>query len=176
MRARRVAVTMLVVGGVATGCTSTVAGLAQPEPGRVTVAPAASTDPCSLLTTDEAEQLGLVGPGVPKVAQPNIRVPAGCEWMSTNPDSSLDNSLEIFYSTDLATGEYFSSQSTGQEQLGGIDWDNYPSALGDTMCNLAVTLSQLSFVAVTSQNFTDSTKACDTARKAAPLVATRLPR
>ncbi|HVV13574.1 DUF3558 family protein [Amycolatopsis sp.] len=167
---------VLVVAGLVTGCTTTVTGSAQPVPGRVTVAPADSTDPCALLTTDEAAQLGLAGPGTPKPADRSARVPASCEWRSPDPDASLDDSVQLFYSTDLNIGEYFSQQATAQEQFGGVSWGNYPSLLGDVMCNLAVSLSDTSFVAISSQNFTEPTKACDYARKAAPIVATHLPR
>lgn len=159
---------------LAGGCTSAVTGTAQPDPQRVTVTPAASTDPCSLLTSDEAVQVGLIAPGKPKPADLGARVPASCEWASADPDSDLDGSLQIFYSTDLNVREYFSDAPTGQEQLGGVTWDNYPSVLGDSMCNLAVSLSDLSFVALTSQNFAENAKSCDTARKAAPAVAANL--
>ncbi|KAA9166842.1 DUF3558 domain-containing protein [Amycolatopsis acidicola] len=167
---------VLAVAVLATGCTAELSGSAQPEPGRVTVTPAASTDPCAMLTTDEAGQLGLAGPGTPIAAQPSSRVPASCEWRSPDPEASLDDSVQVYYSTDLNIGEYFSQQPTGQEEFGGVSWGNYPSILGKVMCNLAVSLSDTSFVAITGQNFADPAKACDYARKAAPIVATHLPR
>ncbi|TVT06658.1 DUF3558 domain-containing protein [Amycolatopsis bartoniae] len=157
-------------------CTSTIGGTAQPDPARVTVTPQASTDPCSLLTSDEAEELGLQVPGVPREAEPASRIPPSCNWSSTNPDSELDGSLQVFLSTDLNVREYYSSAPDGQEEFGGVTWDHYPSVIGDSMCDYAVTLAQLSFVTVSSQNFGDTTKACDTARAAAPLVAKHLPR
>lgn len=171
---RRVAAT-LAAALLAGGCTSSVTGTAQPDPQRVTVAPTASTDACSLLTSDEAVQLGLTAPGRPKPADLGARVPASCEWTSADPDSALDGSLQIFYSTDLNVREYFSDPPTSQEELGGVTWDNYPSVLADSLCNLAVTVSDLSFIALTSQNFGESGKSCDTARKAALLVAKRIP-
>ncbi|WP_235022496.1 DUF3558 family protein [Amycolatopsis alkalitolerans] len=160
---------------LAGGCTSSVSGVPQPDPRRVTVTPAFSTDPCSLLTSDEAVQLGLRVPGTPKPEDKGALVPPSCEWRSSNPVSDLDGSLQIFYATDLNVREYFSSAPSGQERLGGVTWDDYPSVLGDSMCNLAVTLSDLAFIALTSQNFVDGTKSCDAVRKAAPVVAKRIP-
>ncbi|WP_236790142.1 DUF3558 family protein [Amycolatopsis sp. GM8] len=157
------------------GCTSAVTGMPQPDPRRVTVAPTASTDPCSLLTSDEAVQLGLQAPGTPRPEDKSARVPPSCEWRSTNPISEFDDELQISYATDLNVREYFSDAPTAQEQLGGLTWDNYPGVFGDSMCNLAVTLSDRSFIALASQNMTDEAKACDTARKAAPIVAKRIP-
>ena len=157
-------------------CTSAVGGTAQPDPARVTVAPQASTDPCSLLTNDEAEELGLQVPGVPRAAEPASRIPQSCDWASTNPDSQLDGSLQVFFSTDLNVREYYSHAPDRQEDFGGVTWDHYPSVIGDSMCDYAVTLAELSFVTVSSQNFSDTTRSCDTARAAAPVVAKRLPR
>jgi hypothetical protein len=160
---------------LAAGCTSAVPGTAQPDPHRVTVAPKASSDPCSLLTSDAAVQLGLIAPGTPKPEDRVALVPPGCAWKSANPESGQDNSLEVYYATDLNVREYFSDAPTSREQLGGVAWDNYPSVLGASLCNLAVTLSDRSFVALTSPNFGDPAHSCDTARKAAPLVAKRIP-
>lgn len=158
-----------------TGCSTAVTGTPQPDPRRVTVAPTASTDPCSLLTSDEATRLGLQAPGSPKPGDKRALIPPSCEWRSSNPDSDLDDSLQIFYATDLNVREYYSAAPTSQEQYGGVTWDNYPGVFGDSMCNLAVTLSDRSFIALFSQNFGDTSKACDTARKAAPIVAKRVP-
>ncbi|GAB2980600.1 DUF3558 domain-containing protein [Amycolatopsis acidiphila] len=173
MRAR-VAVS-IAVALLVSGCTNAVPGTAQPDPRRVTVAPRASTDPCSLLTSDEAVQLGLAAPGMPQPEDKTALVPPSCEWNSTDPESEQDNSLQVYYATDLNVREYFSDAPTAQEQLGGVTWDNYPSVLGASLCNLAVTLSDRSFIALTSPNFGDPTHSCDTARKAAPLVAKRIP-
>lgn len=169
-------IVLLAVAGVLGGCTYTVTGTAQPVAGRVTVAPQASTDPCSLLTNDEAAQLGLQGPGTPNPAQPQYRTPPSCTWSSANPDASYDGSLQAFYSKDMPIAEYYSTSSTGQEQLGGVTWTKYPSAIGDFMCDLAVALSANSFVALSSQNLADTSHACDIAEKAAPVVAQHLPK
>lgn len=176
-RRRAVRVTAPLISlALISACTSTIGGAAQPDPARVTVAPRASTDPCALLTSDEAAELGLKVPGVPREAEPASRIPQSCNWSSTNPDSELDGSLEVFFSTDLNVREYYSQAPDGQEQFGGVTWDHYPSVIGDSMCDYAVTLSDLSFVTVSSENFDDPAKACDTARAAAPVVAKRLPR
>lgn len=173
MRGRLVA--SMAVALLATGCTSAVQGTPQPDPHRVTVAPKASTDPCSLLTSDEAVRIGLKAPGTPKPEDKAALVPPSCEWNSANPDSEQDGSLQVYYATDLNVREYFSDAATGQEQLGGVTWDNYPSVLGNSLCNLAVTLTDRSFIALTSPNFGDPAHSCDTAREAAPLVARRIP-
>lgn len=173
---RKRVVAGMVLALLAAGCTSTVGGTAQPDPERVTVAPQASTDPCSLLTSDEAVQLGLKAPGVPQPEDKAARIPQGCNWSADNADSELDNSLTIFYSTDLNVREYFSNAPVGQEQYGGVTWDRYPGILGDSLCDLAVTVSELSFIDLQSENFSDGSKSCDTARAAAAVVASRIPR
>ncbi|NKQ53476.1 DUF3558 family protein [Amycolatopsis sp. K13G38] len=167
------AVAVLAAAGVVTGCTTKIAGT--PQPGRVTVAPAASTDACSLMTADEAAGLGFAT-GVPEAAKPESRVPPGCLWKSSDPQASQDDAVEVFYSTDLAIGEYFSTQPTGEEPIGGVTWQNYPSAIGDSFCNLALPLSATSFIAISGSNFTDPGKACDVVRKVAPVIATHVPR
>jgi uncharacterized protein DUF3558 len=169
-------IVLLVAAGLASACTATVAGTAQPAPGGATAPPRASTDPCSLLTNDEAAQLGLKGPGAPKAAQPRFRTPPSCTWLSANPDASYDDSLEAYYSTDIPIDSYYSGPPTKQEQLGGVTWSVYPSAIGDFMCDLAVKLSGTSFVALSSQNLADTSKACEIAEKAAPVVAKQLPK
>lgn len=165
----------LTVALLAAGCTSTLSGTAQPDPHRVTVAPKPSTDPCSLLTSDEAVQIGLIAPGRPKPEDKAALVPPSCEWNAADPESEQDDSLQVYYATDLNVREYFANAPTSQEMLGGRTWDNYPGALGESLCNLAVTLSDRSFIALTSPNFGDPGHACDTARKAAVLVANRIP-
>jgi len=158
------------------GCTSVVTGTPEAAPGRMTVAPTASTDPCSLLTNDEAAALSLKGPGTAKPAEPKYRTPPSCSWHSSNPDASYDGTLETLYATDMPIGEYYSTQPAGQENLGGVTWEKYPSAIGDFMCDLAIKLSANSFVAISSQNLSDTSKACNLAEQAAPVVAKHLPR
>jgi hypothetical protein len=169
-------IVLFAVAGLVSGCTTTIPGTAQPVPGRIAVAPTTSTDPCSLLTDDEAAQLGLRGPGTPKAAEPQYRTPPSCTWSSSNPDASYDGSLQVFSSTDIPIGSYYSTQPDGQEQLGGVTWQVYPSAIGDFICDLAVQLSPTSFVALSSQDLADTSKACAIAEKAAPVVAKHLPR
>lgn len=166
--------TVVVVAGLVSACTTTVSGTPQPAPGRVTVAPAASTDPCTLLTTDEAAELGL-GPGTPIPAQPKQRVPPGCDWRPLDPEASLDDSLQAYYGTDQTMEEYFAAQPVGEKQLGGITWQHYSSIMGDWLCNLAVKLGETEFVVVAGQNLGDETKSCAVAERAAPIVARHLP-
>nr|WP_208407075.1 DUF3558 family protein [Amycolatopsis granulosa] len=155
-------------------CTATVGGTPQPAPGRVTVTPAASTDPCTLLTIDEAASLGL-GAGTPIPANPKQRVPAGCDWRPLDPDASLDDSLQAYYGTGQTMEEYFATQPAGEEHLGGITWQRYSSVMGDWLCNLAVKLGEQEFVVVTGQNLLDESKSCVVAERAAPVVAGHLP-
>ena len=169
MRGRLLAVTALVA--VAAGCTVRVGGTAQP--GRVTVAPAPVTDPCGLMTIDEATALGF-GTGTPDPGRRQSRIPPSCTWKPAEPDASLDDSVQVFYSTDLPVGEYYSNPPEGQAEMGGVTWEKYPSFFPDSMCDFAFVLSDTSFVAVTGQNFDDSTKTCDVARKVAPVVAGHL--
>ena len=167
------AVTVLVVAGLAAGCTTQISGT--PQAGRVTVAPAASTEPCALMTIDEATALGF-GTGVPDPGQPQSRIPPNCTWKSTAPDASLDDSVQVFYSTNLNIREYYSSAPEGEEQMGGVTWQRYPSVFPDSMCDFAISLSDTSFVGLAGENFDDSAKTCDVVRKVAPIVARHLPR
>ncbi|HVW40455.1 MAG TPA: DUF3558 family protein [Amycolatopsis sp.] len=173
MRSRWPAVAVLVLAGLTASCTTQISGT--PLPGRVTVAPAPSTDPCALMTVDEAAELGF-GRGQPDPGKPESRIPPSCTWKSADPDASLDDSIQVFYATKLNIGEYYSHPPEGQEQMGGITWQKYPSFFPDEMCDFAIVLSDTSFVAVAGQNFADSTKTCDVARKVAPVVARHLPR
>lgn len=157
------------------GCTTTVTGTAQPVPGRFTVAPAAATDPCALLTDDEAVRLGFGAPGTRKAARPESLIPPSCTWSTPDPND-FDDSLQAIYSTDLSIGRYYSAQPTGEEQFGGVTWEKHPSPIGDFICDLAVELSAKSFVALSSQNVGDPSKACELAEKAAPIVARHLPK
>ncbi|AIJ20310.1 MULTISPECIES: DUF3558 family protein [Amycolatopsis] len=165
---------VVAAAGLVSACTTTVSGTPQPAPGRITVAPVSSTDPCTLLTTDEAAELGL-GPGTPKPAQPSYRVPPGCEWRSLDPDASLDDSLQAYYGTDQTMEEYFAAQPLGEKQIGGITWQHYSSIMGDWLCNLAVKLGEMEFVVLSGQNLLDPSKSCVVAERAAPIVAAHLP-
>lgn len=156
----------LAVGALLSGCTAAVAG---------TPLPAASTDPCSLLTNAEAASLGLQGPGTPQPAQPQFHTPPSCTWSPADPDAVYGGSLQAFSSADLPIGGYYSTAPTGVERLGGFDWNRYSSPVGDFICDLAVRLSDTSFVALSSQNLADTSKACEVAEKAAPVVAGHLP-
>ncbi|TVT62976.1 DUF3558 domain-containing protein [Amycolatopsis rhizosphaerae] len=161
---------------LATACTTAVPGTPHPQTGRVTKVPAASTDPCSVITNDEAAAAGLSAPGEPKPGRPESRVPPGCVWHSGKPDGSTDDEITVFYSTDLPVGDYYPSRPDGHEQFGGITWDHYRGPLGDVECDLAVTLSSKSFLALSGQNYADPAKACDVVRKIAPIVAGHLAR
>lgn len=156
----------LAVGALLSGCTAAVAG---------TPLPAALTDPCSLLTDGEAASLGLQGPGTPEPAQPRFHTPPSCTWSSANPDAVYGGSLRAFSSTNVPLSGSYSTAPTGVERLGGVDWNRYRSPVGDFICDLAVPLSDTSFVALSSQNLGDTGKACEIAEKAAPVVAAHLP-
>lgn len=165
---------VLAAAGVAGACTTTVDGTPQPVPGRVTVAPAASTDPCTLLTTGEAADLGL-GPGTPIPAEPRQQVPPGCDWRAADPEADLDDSLQAYYGTEQTMAEYFAMQPVGEKQLGGRTWQHYSSVMGDWLCNLAIELGPTEFVVVAGQNLGDPAQSCVVAERAAPVVARHLP-
>lgn len=163
---------LLVVALLVTGCTASVSGMPWPAFGRAT----AGADPCSLLTDAEAAQLGLQTPGRPKPAAPQYRTPPSCLWSPANPDAAYEGSLQAFYATNQAIDQYYTTKSTVRLQLGGVVWDRYPSAVGDFICDLAVRLSDSSFVALSSQDLANTTKACAIAQSAAPMVARHLPK
>ncbi|GLY64031.1 DUF3558 family protein [Amycolatopsis taiwanensis] len=148
------------------GCTVAVTG---------TPLSATSTDPCSLLTDTEAASLGLRGPGNPNPAQPQLATPPSCTWSSANPDATYDGTLQAFYSTDISIEKHYLTAPAGVERLGGVAWNRYLSPVGDFICDLAVKISDTSFVALSSQSLANPAKACDLAEQAAPVVAGHLP-
>ncbi|GAB3575786.1 hypothetical protein GCM10027445_38770 [Amycolatopsis endophytica] len=165
---------VVAAAGLVSACTATVTGTPQPAPGRVTVAPVSSTDPCTLLTTDEAADLGL-GPGTPMPAQPKQRVPPGCDFRPTDPEADLDDSVQLFYGTDQTMAEYFAAQPVGEKELGGVTWQVYSSIMGDWLCNLGTELGETEFVVISGQNLMEPEKSCVVAERVAPTVATHLP-
>lgn len=162
----RYLVPLALCAALLSGCTVAVSGVALP---------AASTDPCSLLTDAEAASLGLQGPGTPQPAQPQFHTPPSCTWSPSNPDAVYSGSLQAFSSADLPISAYYTTAPAGVERFGGIDWTRYPSPVADFICNLAVPLSDSSFVALSSQDLADADRACDLAKDAAPLVGAHLP-
>lgn len=162
---------LLAAALLVTGCTVPVSGTPSPAAGR-----SWAVNPCSLLTDAEATQLGLQTPGTPKPAAPQYRTPPSCLWAPASPDAAYEGSLQAFYATDQAIDRYYTTKSTVRVQLGGLVWDRYPSTVGDFICDLAVRLSNSSFVALSSQDLADTAKACSVAQAAAPVVARHLPK
>ncbi|NIH83097.1 DUF3558 family protein [Amycolatopsis viridis] len=160
--------------GLVSACTTAVSGTPQPAPGRVTVTPAPSTDPCTLLTIDEAASLGL-GAGTSIPVDPKLGLPASCDWLPPGPDGNRDDSLQAYFHTGQSIEEYFAMEPAGEEHLGGITWQRYSYSMGYWMCELAAKFGEHEFVVIASRNWSDESKACVVADRAAPSVAGHLP-
>jgi hypothetical protein len=160
---------------VLAACTSSVVGSAQPAPGQGPVAPAKSAaDPCTLLTPDQLNSLGLAPKAASDPAEPDNYVPASCHWYPTDDSQSP---LYVRWSDGISLDDYLSGGVPAEKfDLGGLSWTRYPSLIGKSSCEIYVTLSPESFVGISSENDEDSTKACDLSKAAAPLVASHLPK
>ncbi|WP_165436350.1 DUF3558 family protein [Amycolatopsis suaedae] len=156
---------------VLAGCTSTVAGSARPG-----AAPAAPVlDPCALLTPEQATFLELQPQGRLTPGKEDRRLPPSCRFSPAEANDDRSG-VDIVASLSMSAATYHAGAAhIEQVQLGGLTWNRYPSAFGDGFCNYAVVLSEQSFVEVTTTNFGDKSKACDLAKRAAPLVASHLP-
>ncbi|RZQ62075.1 DUF3558 family protein [Amycolatopsis suaedae] len=156
---------------VLAGCTSTVAGSARPGAGPVPV-----SDPCALLTADQAAFLELVHPGQLRPGDIERQVPPSCYW-EAHEDSATDASFSTAAALDLPMEAYYGGKGPiGHVQFGGLTWEKHADPLtGGGVCSYAIKLSETSFVEIGSSNFSEETKACQKADEAAPFVASHLP-
>ncbi|RZQ62078.1 DUF3558 family protein [Amycolatopsis suaedae] len=163
----------LVLGAVLAvgGCTTTVAGSAQPgaEPPAQQV-----LDPCAMLTPEQATALGLEPTGVLTPGDTERLVPPSCRWGPAE-DSEWD-AVTVAASLDIPLASYHDGQQpVGEVQFGGLKWSKYPSTFGDGFCNYGTALSERSFVEISVLNASDGKKACEQADRAGPFVASHLP-
>jgi hypothetical protein len=165
--------TLVVVTALAGGCSTTVTGAAQQVPGLTPVKK--PVDPCTLLDTAQARALNLDPQGKFVANNPGRLSPQNCTW---NPDDIDEdgNPLTVVWSEDLSLDVYNNgAQAAEKVTLGGLEWTRYPGIVGDSYCSLSTPLGPKSFVELSTINTGDSSKACDLAKLAAPLVASHLP-
>lgn len=165
-----IGLTVLAIGG----CTSTIGGAASPVPGQGPVITKA--DPCSLLTQQQAEALGVTYPGKERPAKPEQKIPAVCRFAELD-DAPDGVALELSLSKDLSVADYYAGALPGEKfGIGGFTWTRYATILGPSYCSLVTELDPKSFVEISSDApGDDDTKACDLAKAAAPAVAAHLP-
>lgn len=166
---------MLVATLLLGGCAKTISGAASPVPGQGPVLTKAA--PCSLLTQEHADALGLKLPGHESKGDKDRLVPPMC-MMFEREDSPRGVPLSVSWSIDIPLAEYLSGAQPGEKfGIGGFTWTRYTSVLGPSACSLATELGPRSFVELGSEtpDGADDSKACDLARAAAPAIASRLP-
>ncbi|OZM73201.1 hypothetical protein CFN78_10030 [Amycolatopsis antarctica] len=159
-------------------CASSIAGTAQPAAGAPSAPPAqpARSDPCTLLTPEQATGLGYVEKGTFTDGDPGALLPPTCRWEAADTMGDV-NSVSIALSTDIALEEYYdSAQPTGEKEIGGLRWESYEDPIaGDNGCDLATKIGRTSFVQVASLDFGDEPNACASVEAVAPQVAAALP-
>jgi hypothetical protein len=156
------------------GCTSTIGGSASPVPGQGPVITKA--DPCSLLSQQQADALGVMYPGKERPAKPEQKVPAVCRF--TELDDAPDGvALEVSQSLNLSAVDYYAGALPGEKfGIGGFTWTRYATILGPSYCSLATELDAKTFIEISSDApGDDNSKACDLAKAAAPAIASHLP-
>ncbi len=156
------------------GCTSTVGGSAAPVPGQGPVITKA--DPCSLVSQEQADALGVTYPGKERPAKPAQKIAAACRF-SELEDAPDGVALEVSQSKDLSAAEYYAGALPGEKfGIGGFTWTRYATILGPSYCSLTTELDAKTFVEVSSDApGDDDNKACDLAKAALPAVASHLP-
>ncbi|PXY31831.1 DUF3558 family protein [Prauserella muralis] len=179
MRARSLGVLAVLASGAVLGaCTTTVGGTAQPleNPPTTSQNRAAAGEPCALLTPEEAAALGLSERGEFRPGEPSRLVPPACTWTRADPDSDLD-SLDAGFETSFSLAEYVDgAEPVKTAEFGGLTWAYFADPItGGSVCTLATEVSDTSFVALTTSNFDDESKACEVAEQAAPYVSSHLP-
>lgn len=153
-------------------CTTTVTGAAGQVPGQTPVKKPA--DPCALLTPEQTESLNLESQGKLSPGKPEQLVPPNCAWSPGDPDART-NPLFVSLADDLSLEDYILGALPGEKfELGGLTWTRYASILGKSHCDLMVSLGEKSFVALSSYELQAEDKACDLAKRAAPLIASHL--
>jgi hypothetical protein len=163
-----------------TGCGTTVTGTASPissAPSGEATEPAEPTgiagQPCELLTPEQATSLGYGEEGEFSPGRPEQLMPARCTW---DPAAGDGDPLTAYFSVDISLADYVAGvQPDWEKDLGALTWEHYPDPLGlEGTCMLAAELSPLSFVALSSSDFLDTSKACERAEAAAPYVSANL--
>lgn len=165
------AVAILALGG----CTSTITGSASPVPGQGPVVTKA--EPCSLITQEHAEALGVVYPGQATKADKKRRTGDSC-YFSPNPDAKEASSLTVVWGADFSMAEYFNGAQTLETYgLAGANWTRYASIMGKSSCDLGTELTPTSFLALNSESrgSDDDSRACDLAKAAIPAVMSHFP-
>ncbi|WP_162830211.1 DUF3558 family protein [Amycolatopsis palatopharyngis] len=159
-----------------------LASCARVEPGTALFPPGAQPvtkgpfeEPCTLLTEEQLTELGLAA-GEFNEANPQQRVPQGCDWRSADPDLS-DHALTLVISDEMSLAEYRGIDTPPDEEfdLGGRTWGRYEGVFGEGACDLMLPLGESSFVSLLSLNLTDKSKSCDLPKAAAPMVSENLP-
>ncbi|MBN6035387.1 DUF3558 family protein [Amycolatopsis sp. 195334CR] len=149
-------------------------GAPAPPPPPKQESPLAGQDPCATLTTQEAEQIGLLASSVKPF--PAGETSDGCQWSPADESGGRED-ITVTFENDQSVEESAAGEKPdAEEELGGRRWNVYdkPAEING-MCRVATATSETSHVAIMSSNFADESKSCELAKAAAPLVAAKLP-
>ncbi|SDZ41197.1 Protein of unknown function [Amycolatopsis xylanica] len=150
-------------------CTTTVVGSAKPKPGQGPIEQV--TDPCSLLTAEQAKAVGVSPQGKFTKADKARKLPPSCDFKGPNGTS---DGVTVTWSVDITVDQYYNGAQVAEElQFGGLKWTHYKNPFGDAFCSL-MTRTEGGFVELLGTNLTAPEKSCDVAKAAAPLVSSHL--
>ncbi|GAB3294485.1 DUF3558 domain-containing protein [Parasphingorhabdus pacifica] len=128
--------------------------------------PAADVDPCTMVTPDEAGQLGAEGAGEAK----DVAGAATCRWRVDDGRLSIAFHHDKALSDLNATGGQVESNSIAGRKAKVIR-----DLTGSGSCSVAFSVSDSTSLTVDGITTTDTETACQLAEQAAPLVAAKLP-
>lgn len=149
-------------------------GAPAPPPPPKQQSPLTGQDPCATLTSQEAEQIGLLASSVKPYQAGDTG--QGCQWSPADESGGLED-ITVTFEHDQSVEESAPGENPdAEEELGGRRWKIFdkPADIGG-MCRVVTATSETSHVAIMSSNFAAEDKACDLAKAAAPLVAPKLP-
>ncbi len=190
MRARTLlAAGPMLAAVLVTGCSTTDAGTpisgstgASTAPGGSTPrseVDLASTDPCTMLTETEAQQVGVPSPGV----RDDVAGFLSCDWqLSARDDPEFDTGMLVSVSIDPERGIEELNLS-GAVRITPTTVGSHQGQLvaesggfgGPGTCQVDLVISPSSHVTVSALTGIDTERACDVATRAAASVEPKLP-
>lgn len=141
-------------------------GAPAPTPEPVEPSPLADVDACSLLTVEQAEELGRRGQGEP--LERDSLLPPGCQWIAADGDRT--QAMLVYVEPERAPRA--DDEEPEIIDVSGRQWKLYATDLA--LCHAVLEVTEESYVRV-SVTAPDTGTACEGVRKAIPLVTENLP-
>ncbi|MGW9308901.1 DUF3558 family protein [Saccharomonospora azurea] len=133
--------------------------------------PLESVDPCSLLTAEQAEELGRRGDGDFLEAQDSL--PARCEWIAADGDRR--NSTLVTVAPDRPLPEFPLDTEPKEVEEGDRTWLVYPASIPG-LCQADLPVTDHSYVAITVvQGDVEEDELCAMVEDTIPFVTENLP-